>query len=66
MAAAPIDFVWMDLAPEGFVHRGYRMADLGFSPQHSIDYQIGLQEQHRVAGNYDKDSPTVVDNFDTG
>jgi len=36
------------------------------APQHSIDYQLGLQEQHKVAGNFDKDSPLVVDNFDMG
>ena len=41
------------------------MADPGFAPQHSIDYQFGLQEQHKVASDSDKDSPAVVDNFDT-
>ena len=42
------------------------MADPGFSPQHPIDYQLDLQEQHTVVGNSDKDSPAFVDNFDMG
>ena len=59
------------MAPEGFVrrdfvHMGYRMAIPGFVPQHSIYYQLGLQEKHKVAGNSNKDSPVVVDNFETG
>jgi len=42
------------------------MVDPGFAPQHPIDYQLDLQEQHTVAGNSDKDLPAVVDNFDMG
>ena len=66
-----MDFVQTDSAPKGFVrrdfvHRGYKIADPGFSPQHSTDYQIVLQEKHKVAGNSDKGLPVVVDNFDTG
>ena len=41
-------------------------ANPGSAPQHSIDYQLGLQEQHMVAGNFGKDSPAVVDNFGMG
>ena len=41
------------------------MAIPGSAPQYSIDYQLGPQEQHTVAGNSGKDLPTVVDNFGT-
>lgn len=74
MLVAPIDFVRMDqvqkdLVRRDSVHKDYihnRTIDSVSAPQCPIGYHTDLQEQHLVAGNFDKQRPATVDNFDKG